>query len=88
MRDWKEVFGTEESQPLEIDVLSSPTTVYERKNVRQVTIVNEDGTEVTGWLRDERELTKAEYDEMNSPATQLIMQQLSSMELDIAMLGV
>lgn len=88
MRDWKEVFGTEESQPLEIDVLSSPTTVYERKNVRQVTIVNEDGTEVTGWLRDGRELTKAEYDEMNSPATQLIMQQLSSMELDIAMLGV
>lgn len=61
MKEWREVFGTEAVKPEEFDTKLSPTTVYQRRNVRQKTKTEADGTKVTGWQREERELTLEEY---------------------------
>lgn len=42
----------------------SPTTVYQRRNIKKATKTEEDGTKVTGWEREERELTLEEYQQM------------------------
>ena len=70
MTNWKKVFGTEETKPEEYDTKSSPTTVYQRRNVTQVTREDNDKKKVTGWEREERELTVSEYEQM------LLMQEI------------
>lgn len=64
MKEWKEVFGTEATKPEEFDVTASPTTVYQRRNIRQETKTEADGKKVTGWQREERELTLEEYGQL------------------------
>lgn len=64
MKEWREVFGTEAVKPEEFDTTLSPTTVYQRKNIRQETKTEADGTKVTGWQREERELTMEEYEQL------------------------
>lgn len=64
MKEWREVFGTEATKPEEFDVTASPTTVYQRRNIRQETKTEADGKEVTGWQREERELTLEEYGQL------------------------
>lgn len=64
MREWKKVFGTEATMPEEFDEKSSPTTVYQRRNIEPMERTEEDGTVVSGWQRDERELTVEEYEQM------------------------
>lgn len=64
MKDWTKVFGTEEAKPETFDTTSSPTTVYQRRNVKRATRTETDGTKVTGWEREERELTLEEYERM------------------------
>lgn len=50
--------------PEEFDTTSSPTTIYQRRNIEQVERVEEDGEKVSGWQREERELTVEEYETM------------------------
>lgn len=64
MKEWREVFGTEATKPEEFDTTLSPTTVYQRRNIRQETKTEADGTKVTGWQREERELTLEEYEQL------------------------
>lgn len=64
MKEWREVFGTEATKPEEFDVTASPTTVYQRRNIRQETKTEADGKKVTGWQREERELTLEEYGQL------------------------
>lgn len=64
MTEWREVFGTEPEKPQEFDTQSSPTTVYQRRNIRQETRTDGDGNAVSGWLREEREMSAAEYSQM------------------------
>lgn len=64
MKEWKKVFGTEGTMPEEFDAVSSPTTVYQRRNIEQSERTEPDGTIVSGWQRDERELTVEEYEQM------------------------
>lgn len=64
MKEWREVFGTETERPEELDTWRSPTTVYQRRNIKRETRTGPDGTKVTGWLREERELTVEEYHQM------------------------
>lgn len=61
MKEWKEVFGTELDKPKELDNTSSPTTIYQRRNIREATRTINDGMKIKGWLREERELTLQEY---------------------------
>ena len=64
MKEWRKVFGTEAEKPEEFDTTQSPSTVYQRRNVKKATKTETDGNKVTGWERDERELTVAEYEQM------------------------
>lgn len=64
MKEWREVFGTEAVKPEEFDTTASPTTVYQRRNVRKETKTEADGTKVTGWQREERELTLEEHEQL------------------------
>ena len=53
MTDWKKVTGTQPDKPEEVDRTSSPSTVYLRKNIEQVTreVEGSDGKmqTVTEW---------------------------------------
>lgn len=64
MKEWRKVFGTEAEMPEEFDTTQSPSTVYQRRNVKKVTKTEADGNKVTGWEREEREMTLAEYEQM------------------------
>lgn len=52
MTEWKTVQGSQAEKPGEFDVGASPTTVYQRRNVRNV-----DGL----WEYDERTMTHEEF---------------------------
>ena len=64
MKQWRTVLGTESKQPEEFDTTLSPTTVYQRRNIKAVTKTEADGSKVKGWEREERELTLSEYEQM------------------------
>ena len=61
MKAWKKVYGSQVEQPPEFDTASSPTTVYQRRNVKRVTIENGDGTKSELWEYDERTMSHDEY---------------------------
>lgn len=85
MTDWKQITGSQAERPTEVDTVSSPTTVYLRKNITQITKTDDTGREETMWQYDEREMTVAEYAgylaSLETPATKMIMQSLSAIEL-------
>ena len=60
MKEWREVFGTEAEQPEEFDTTASPTTVYQRRNIKKATKEDADGKKITGWQREEREMSREE----------------------------
>lgn len=74
MKDWKTVTGTQTERPVEVDRKSSPTTVYLRKNIRQIEQKEADNSEqtVNVWRYEELELTVQEYESM------VLMQQVVS----------
>lgn len=92
MTDWKKTETAQAEEPLVIDATQSPTTVYERRNIIQTQRQRDDDEIQTVWEYDERELTMEEYEKMKNdletPATILIMQTLSAMDLKIEMIGV
>ena len=61
MKDWKKVHGSQAEQPPEFDTTSSPTTVYQRRNIQRVAIENRDGTKSELWEYDERTMSHDEY---------------------------
>ena len=68
MKDWKKVTGTQPDKPGEVDRTSSPSTVYLRRNIKQVTreVEDSDGKmqTVTEWQYDDKEMTVEEYENM------------------------
>ncbi|WP_455618812.1 hypothetical protein [Eisenbergiella sp.] len=74
MTEWKIQRGTQYERPEEIDRTSSPTTVYLRRNIKQVTTETEGESgemqSVSGWEYEEQEMTPYEYENM------LMMQQV------------
>lgn len=87
MTAWKTVQGSQAQQPREIDTTTSAVVVYQRKNIKLITIENDDGTTTEMWQYEEREMTRPEWEALNSPAMQTIMQAISDVELSIAMLA-
>lgn len=92
MIDWKEVHDSRAEEPAVLDTTSSPTTVYERRNIRQETREVQgpgdgEAVTVTEWVYDQREYTAEEYAQMTSPATKAIMQAVSGLELSVAELA-
>lgn len=85
MTDWKTVHDSRAEQPPVIDMTTSETTVYERRNIRQETAPGPmEGDAVTEWVYEQREYTREEYDLLVSPAIQGVQCALSEIELAIA----
>ena len=62
MTDWKQVTGSQSEKPLEVDTVSSNSTVYIRRNIKEIEVENEvSGDKVTMWQYEERQLTPQEY---------------------------
>lgn len=57
MTEWKKIHGTQEEKPAEVDITSSPTTVYQRRDIKK----DQDDNGNSCWSYEERELTKDEY---------------------------
>lgn len=49
-------------EPDEVDAVSSPTTVYIRKNIRQETHTDVDGDEPAVWKYDEAKVSRQEFE--------------------------
>lgn len=92
MTKWKTVRGSMTEEPKAIDMTTSPTTVYERKNIAKVTVEDDENGSVEMWEYEERQMTIEEYEQMQNaletPAMQTIMQAISSIELAVEMQGV
>lgn len=77
MTGWREVHDSRQERPAELDTAGSKTTVYERRNIRQE-IMNDpmggDSGKVTGWIYEQREYTREEWEAMNSPAARAILE--------------
>ena len=43
---------------------SDAATVYQRRNIKKATKEDADGKKVTGWQREEREMSRDEYDRL------------------------
>ena len=61
MKDWKKVQGSMVERPAEFDTESSPTTVYQRRNIKQITVEAADGSTSTMWEYEERTMSHTEY---------------------------
>lgn len=61
MKDWRKVHGSQVEKLSEFDTTSSPTTVYQRKNIQRIEIENMDGTTSELWEYDERTMTHEEH---------------------------
>lgn len=87
MTDWKVVQGSQLNKPEEFDVTSSPTTIYQRKNIQKVTVENNDSsTEL--WQYEERELTIEEYNKLNIQLKQTVEQNRADIDFLAAITGI
>lgn len=87
MTDWKTIHSSAQTRPLEIDMASSQYYVYERKNIHQEEIEDiENESPILQWVYEERKYTKEEYENLKSATTQLLMQNLSDVAVDLAIL--
>lgn len=59
MRDWHETIS--DDSPTLVDMTSSPTTVYLRKQVRQVEVTDDKGMTRVEYHYKEKELSPIEY---------------------------
>ena len=94
MTDWQKAQSS--TKPMEFDTISSPTTVYQRKNITEVTKENEtdvEGMPSTVWEYDERTMSHEEYlqvaqqynsEKLNTLSSVLDDIQLALLDLDAA----
>lgn len=61
MTDWRKVQGSQEEKPAEFDTTTSKVVVYQRKNIKRITITDMDGKTAELWEYEEREMTREEY---------------------------
>ena len=67
-------------RPDEVDVISSPTTVYIRKNIRQETLQDADGGELTVWKYDEAKVPRQEFEAYRAEKQEAYIEYLYMME--------
>lgn len=87
--NWREVEGTQAQEPKELEI--GVTTVYLRKDIKQTT-KNDNGNEIPVWTYKEAQMSHREYEDyladLEAPSMSLIMQALSDIQADIAMMEV
>ena len=61
-------------KPSELDTTSSPTTVYERRNFKEITVpaIEEGEEETKMWEYEERTFTKEEYDLITATSESIV----------------
>lgn len=67
-------------EPDEVDTISSPTTVYFRKNIRQETVQDADGIELTVWKYDEAMVSRQDFEEYRAEKQEADIAYLYMME--------
>ena len=77
MTDWKKVFGSQDVKPAEFDSTSSPSTVYQRKNIERVTIKSVFG-DSDFWQYDERTMSHDEYSKLRA---ELLENEVTNLQL-------
>lgn len=85
MTDWKKVYSN--TKPELLDTVSSQSVVYERKDLHQEKVPNSFDEEAEQWVYDEREYSKDEYEALHSPAFEMLMQNLSEVEVNLISLS-
>ena len=92
MTDWKVVQGSQPNKPDEFDVTSSPTTIYQRRNIQRITIEdkneNNNDSNIELWQYEERELTIEEYNKLNIQLKQTVEQNRADIDFLAAMTGI
>lgn len=68
------------TEPDEVDAVSSPTTVYIRKNIRQETLPDVDGEELTVWRYDEAKVPRQEFEAYRAEKQEACISYLYMME--------
>ena len=61
MTEWITVQGSQEIKPSEFDTASSKKVVYQRANIKRVTVEGVDGETTEIWQYDERQMSHDEY---------------------------
>ena len=61
MTEWKTVQGSQEVKPSEFDTASSKKVLYQRANIKRVTVEGVDGETTEIWQYDERQMSHDEY---------------------------
>lgn len=65
MTNWEKVRGS--IKPLDIDTISSPSTVYLHKNIEEIEVTDENSEEThTEWQYDEIRMSKEEWSQLQS----------------------
>lgn len=86
---YREVEGFQKEKPKTVDLTSSTTLVYLRRNIVTVPTLDAEGHDLgtTHWKYEEAGLTPQEYEEFladtQSPSMEILMQTLSDMQLQI-----
>ena len=60
MTNWKIVHGSQSEEPKMIDIISSETTVYERRNIHRIIVQDFIGSHKE-WEYEEKTYTKEEW---------------------------
>ena len=87
--NYRTIEGYQPQKPKLVDLTSSSTAVYLRRNIEEVPTYDKEGNPTGGthWRYDEAILTPVEYEDyladVQSPSVELIMQTLSDMQLQI-----
>ena len=96
MTDWKKVQGSQPEKPSEFDITTSSVVVFQRRNIKQVTVDNSDGTTATLWEYEEREMSREEYavvhvnqlqQEVNAQKEQTLNTQMALVDMYEMMIG-
>ena len=83
MTDWKTVQGSQETKPSEFDTTSSKKVVYQRTNIKRVTVEGVDGDTTEVWQYDERQMTHDEYRLYTGLNDSIILAEQALTDMDI-----
>lgn len=74
MTSWHTVYDSRPEKPEETDTTTSAYTVYLRKDIKQEERQDDYGGNYKVWVYQQMTLTREEYEDLNSPQTQAVMQ--------------
>lgn len=71
--EWRKSTGTQTQQPAVLDLTSSPSTVYIRKNITKATVRDAEGVKIPVWKYDEAAISRDEYEKNEAIYSELVV---------------